>query len=243
MTRVALQSALRSKWSTRTLVAVCAVGSVVIFHCVLMTRGYLDQGDWTQHWHYYDWTRTSLTRYGALPFFMCDASHTPNFVANPQSPIFGPLVWLLNFLSADSYIKLLVILYSSAGFLSLLALLRDLEVELIAALPIAVLFTFNGYFVAHICLGHHWVLGSYLLPAIVLTFRRAVAGSPSVLWIAALTNVVSIFEGQHHPFLWNNCFLLLYAIGSSVVEYRCCTPIWRWFGVVIASVLLGAIKL
>src|SRR5262245_40630346 len=243
MTRVQLLSALRTKWFTRSLVAVCAIGSVVIFHCELMTRGYLDQGDWTHHWHYYDWTRTSLTRYGALPFFMCDASHTPNFVANPQSPIFGPLVWLLNFLSADSYIKLLVILYSSVGFLSVVALLRDLDVELIAALPFAMLFTFNGYFVSHICLGHHWVLGSYLLPAIVLAFRRAVAGSPSALWIASLTNVVSIFEGQHHPFLWNNCFLLVYAIASSVVEYRCWIPIWKCVGVVIASVLLGATKL
>lgn len=189
-------------------VAVC-LAAAVLFHRVLLFGGAIGGHDWAVHYHYYDWIRVSLTRYGTLPLFMADASHSPNFLANPQSPVLGPLVPLLFLIPADAYIKLLIVLYTAAGLLGSFLLLRDLRV----AAPLAILgslaVAFGGYAVSHVAVGHHWSLGSQLLPALVLLFRRALAGSRGALVAAGALGALSLLEGQHHPFLWNLGFLVL----------------------------------
>lgn len=224
------------------LVALVIAGVVAGFYGQLLFGGSLNGDDWSRHYYYYEWIRTALTRYGTLPLYMTDALHTPNFLGNAQSPLLGPLVGLLYVLPADAYIKLLVVLYTSAGLVGMMALLEDLGVELPVAAVLAVIFGFNGYFVSHICTGHHWSLGSFLLPPLLFLYRRAVRGQRPCLWLAAAVNACGIFEGQHHPFIWNNVFLVLYAVASSL-EVRTFAPLKAWGAFVLASCGLGAVKL
>jgi hypothetical protein len=223
------------------LTAVVATTSVLVFYRQLLFGGSLRGWDWTVHWQYYDWIRTSLTRYGTLPLYMVDALHTPDFVGNPQSPL-GPLVWLLYFLPTDAYIKFLIVLWATGGLLGMFALLSDLGVEWPVAMLIAAVFGFNGYFFCHISVGHFWSLGSFLLPGILCLFRRAVLGRRACLWFAAALNVSSIFEGQHHPFIWNNIFLVLYAVAWSL-ERRDVSPLRAAVVFLAASAGVGAVKL
>jgi hypothetical protein len=219
-----------------------AVAAVVVFYAPLLFGGWLDRLDWQMMWHYYDWIRISLTRYHTLPLYIDDAYYSRNFLANPQSPLLGPLVWLLAIVPTDGYIKLLIVLYGSAGLLGMYGLLRDLDVDTPVAAVIAVIFAFNGFFVSHVSVGHSMVLGSYLLPGLLLFYRRAALGQPVYLLLAMAINVCSIFEGYNHPFVWNNAFLALYALAWAI-EARSLFPVRTWILLVALSAALGAVKL
>jgi hypothetical protein len=219
-----------------------AVALALAFLHVLLFDGLLRRYDWTLHFHYYDWIRISLTEYGVLPLFMSDAFHSQNFLANPQTPLFGPLVWLLVLIPTDAYIKLVIVLYTAIGIVGMVTLLRDLRVALPIALVAAVTFAFNGFFSAHLTIGHHWSLGCCLLPGLVCAYRRAVLGSRGAFWGAAALNALALFEGLHHAFIWQNVFLALFATFWSASD-RSLTPILTFGKLAAASAGLAAMKL
>jgi hypothetical protein len=139
-----------------------------LFYSTLLFGGSLHGYDWgSHHWNYFDWVRISLTEYRTLPLFMNDAWVTKNFLANAESPSLGPLVPLLFFLPTGAYIKLLLVVFSAAGFAGMFFLLRDLGVRREIAGLAAVVFAFNGFFVAHLSVGHAWAMGGQLLPGLV----------------------------------------------------------------------------
>ncbi len=198
--------------------------------------------DWTYHYHYYDWIRISLTQFHTLPLHMVDALHTPNFLANSISPLLGPLVWLLFFVSTGFYIKLLIVLYTAAGLLGMYWLLRDEHVSPEIALLAGIVFTFNGFVPSHLAVGHHVFLGVYLLPGLLCLFKRAIHGSRLALWMAAAFNVLVIFEGGHYPFIWQNFFVLIFS-ALTCVQKRSLRPASVCFFFMLASMSLGAVKL
>jgi hypothetical protein len=219
-----------------------ALGLAVLFHWTLLFGGDLHGYDWKRHFHYYDWIRISLVEHGTFPLFMPDALHSPNFAANPQSPLFGPLVWLLRVVPTGAYIKLLIVVYTAAGLAGMMALLADLGVSRLLALFASVTFAFSGYFVAHLAVGHHWTLGSYLLPGLLCLYRRAALGSRRALWGAAALDAVAILEGQHHPFLWQNLLLALFAL-LWAVERRDWVPVRTATAIGAAACGLAAVRL
>jgi len=193
------------------LLLAAATALALWFHGGLLFGGALHGFDWAIHWHYYDWTATGLREHGALPLYMRDAWHTPNFVANAQAPISGPLVPLLLWLETDAYLKTLIVLYTAAGLAGGFLLGRDLGARPVLAGLASACYGLGGFFAAHVAVGHHWALGAYLLPVLLLLVRRALGGSRAALAGAAAVNGLALLEGQHHPFLWQNAFLLTWA--------------------------------
>ena len=144
------------------------------------------------------------------------------------------------FVSADTYVRLLIVLYTSAGLLGTFYLARDLGIAAPIAALCAVLVSLNGFVVAQLGVGHHMILGFGLLPVMMLLFRRAVRGSWHALCATALVNALVILDGFNSPFVWHNLFLSLYAVfwGISIRSLR---PLWIWGGIVVASAgLMGA---
>ena len=214
----------------------------VLFFSTILFEGWLARGDWSMNCDYYHWIRISFTEFDTVPFFLYRAGHSQNLVANPESPLLGPLVWLLLFLPADAYVRLLIVLYTSAGLLGTFYLARDLGVAAPIASLCAVLVSLNGFVVAQLGVGHHMILGFGLLPVMMLLYRRAGRGSWHALCAAALVNTLVILEGFNTPFVWHNLFLSLYALfwGISVRSPR---PLWLWGGIVVASAGLMGVKL
>ena len=197
----------------------CSFGSAV-FYTTLLFSGPLDHFDWSsRNFHYFDWVRISVVRHYTLPLYMVDARVTKNFIGNPEAPTLGPLVWLLPLLGTDAYIKLLIVVFTAAGLVGMLLLLRDLGVDPVVALAPAVAFAMNGFVTSHLAVGHHWAMGVQLLPGLVWLLRRAVRGSNPAVWWAAGLNAFSILGGQHQSFIWQNLILgayaLLFALQSS----------------------------
>ena len=213
---------------------------VVLFYPTILFEGWLARGDWGMNCDYYHWIRTSFTEFDTVPFFLYRAGHSQNLVANPESPLLGPLVWLLLFMPADAYVRLLIVLYTSAGLLGTFYLARDLGVAVPIAGFCAVVVSLNGFVVAQLGVGHHMILGFGLLPLMMILFRRAVGGSWSALCAAALVDTLMIFEGFNTPFVWHNLFLSLYAVFWSI-SVGSLRPLWIWGGIVVASAgLMGA---
>jgi len=89
--------------------------------------------------------------------------------------------------------------------------------------------------------GHHWVLGAYLLPGLLLAVRRAVAGSAWALLVAAALDALVLLEGQHHPFLWQNGLLLSWAAFESL-RVRGWRPLAVTAGVALLAVGLAGVR-
>ena len=198
---------------TALLVGGLSLAAALLFWWPLLTGGALSGHDWSSHhYHYFDWVRISLRRYGTLPLYMPDALMTPNFLANAESPVLSPLAPLLLILDTDTYLKLLIVLFSATGLAGGFLLLRDLEVPTPVCALCALMFSFSGFLPAHLAAGHPWSLGTQLLPALLCLYRRAALGSFAALWLAALLGASVIIDGQHQPFIWQGLFLAGFAV-------------------------------
>jgi len=224
----------------RPALALGALALALVFQGGLLFGGSLHHFDWLIHWHYYDWIRTGFQEYGTLPRFMIDAWHTANFVANAQSPVFGPLVWMLTFLPTELYVKLLIALYTALGVAGAYALGRDLGARPSISACAAVLWCCNGFFAAHVAVGHHWSLGTYWLPWVFLLVRRGRDGSGAAWLGLAGVQALALLEGQHHPFLWQNGLVALWLAIESV-RRRELRTLGRWLGATLfGAALAGA---
>jgi hypothetical protein len=231
--------------SPRTFLVVLGLSAAAagLFFCVLLFGGPLHGYDWgSHHYNYFDWVRGSLVHHHTLPLFMNDAWITKNFLANAEAPTLGPLVGLLWILPTGAYIKLLVVVFTAAGLAGTFFLLRDFEVAPPVAALAAAVFAFNGFFVAHVCVGHHWVMGTQLLPGLLCLYRRAALGSARALVAAAVLNAFTIGGGQHQPFIWQNLLLSLFA-AAWAIQLRSLFPLWKWGLVLLLTAGLGAVKL
>ena len=90
--------------------AAAALVLAACFWSPLLLGGALSGGDWaSHHFHYFDWVRISMGRYGVSPLYMADAWVTPNFLANAESPSLSPLAWLALLLPTGAALKLLLV--------------------------------------------------------------------------------------------------------------------------------------
>lgn len=89
--------------------------------------------------------------------------------------------------------------------------------------------------------GHHWSLGTYLLPLLFLLVRRAGAGSLGALLAAALVQATTLLEGQHHPFLWQNALIGLWA-AFEAVRLRDSGALLAWLACAMLGVALAGIR-
>jgi hypothetical protein len=224
-------------------VAASSLAAALLFWSPLLVGGALGGRDWaTHHWHYFDWVRTALVDYGTLPLYMADAWVTKNFLANAESPWLGPLTPLLVLLPTDAYLKLLLVLFCAAGLAGVFLLLRDLRVGPPVAAFGAVVFAFGGFFAAHVAAGHPWALGGYLLPWLLLLYRRGALGSRAALLGAAILNAATLLGGQHQPFVWQNLLLGVFAALWSL-RARSIFPLTSLGLLWLGAIGLGAVKI
>jgi hypothetical protein len=220
-----------------------SLAAAALFWSPLLLGGALRAGDWsTHHYHYFDWVRIALVEHGTLPLYMADAWVTPNFLANAESPLLGPLVWLLAVLPTDAYLKVLLVAHTAIGLLGAFLLLRDLGVAPLPALPLAAGFAFGGFFVSHLAMGHHWAMGGMWLPLLLLLFRRAALGSGAALVGAAAVDAAALLSGQHQPFVWQNLLLGAFA-ALWALRARALFPLARLMLLALLAAGLGAVKL
>lgn len=210
-------------------------GALVVYYHHLLFGGSLDALDWQQHVHFYEWIHRSLRDHGVLPLYLPKQyqTWTHSLAWLPESPVLNPLVWLLYFMHAQAYLKLLFVAHATAGICGAYLLARALGATTLVAALLAAIFGLQGFAVSNFVVGHHWVLGVYLWPFAVLLFHRAVCQGGDAPRTMALGAVIAllIISGYHHPAIWLVALLAVWALLWAARE-RSSLPV-RVFGLAL----------
>ncbi len=154
-----------------------------------------------------------------LPLHMPDGSALSNitdrFISVPDT-ILSPQVFLLRYVSLDTFVVINVAMLYSIGFLGLLMLSKKLRLSGFTFGVLFFLVCFNGHITDHVVVGHlHWV-GYYLLPLFVLLVIEAIESQPGWAWTTKMGLLLfGIFlQGAFHLFVMSLMFLGFLALGS-----------------------------
>ena len=121
---------------------------------------------------------------------------TPNFLANAESPLLGPLDAAAALLDTDSHLKLLIVLYTAAGLAAAAALARSRCRRDRGARRAC---SASGASSRPIWRRGSLALGTQLLPGLVCASRRAALGSQAALWLAAFLGAGALLGGSTSP--------------------------------------------
>jgi hypothetical protein len=228
------------------LLAIALVaGALVAYYGKLLFGGSLDALDWQQHVHFYEWIHMSLREHGALPLYLPKQyqTWTHSLAWLPESPILNPLVWLLYFVHAQAYLKLLFIAYATAGVWGAYLLARELGASVAVGALCATILGLQGFAVSNFVIGHHWVLGVYLWPFAALLFHRAASRGRDTVSTMGLGGIIAllVLSGYHHPAIWLVTLLGAWALLWAARE-RSLTPLRSFAFALLLAVGLSAAR-
>jgi hypothetical protein len=172
-----------------------------------------DLHDWTQEGPRYTFLRQALLE-NRLPLHIgSPLASTERFLAIPDT-IISPQVLLLRFLEPGMFVLLNTLFLYSLGFLGLLALRRRLNWSPVAFTVVALLFSLNGYPLAHVAVGHSMWISYFLLPFFAYLVLDLLEGKSGWKWVAqmALLQFALFLQGGYHFVTWSLLFLFLLGV-------------------------------
>lgn len=193
-------------------------------------------GDWQMVHHNWEVGWVSLTRYGEFPLW--DPFHCGGITmwGNPEAQHLSPFFFLSLLTGTTLAIKIMVVVHAWLGLLGTYVLARrEHRLSAPASLFAALLWACSGFFAWQIGAGHGTFVSFYLLPWVLLAWRRAVVDWRMSAVLALLMGLVA-FEGGTYPFPY---FVLLLAFDAGVLLARRASP----GRVALAAGLSGALTL
>lgn len=123
---------------------------------------------------------------GSLPFWNPYLFSGTPFITNIQASMFYPLGFLYYLLPPQQAYVYSTLLHCALGCIFMYLFMRDMRMSLPASCFSAVVFTFNGYFMAHVYAGHLSFVQNYIwIPLVFLFLRRFVDQRNMVYALAA----------------------------------------------------------
>ena len=166
----------RSKNFTSELIpaALLILTAVIFFHNIILSGSTLFGSDfllqfypWKKFVHDYAWSK------GALPFWNPYLFSGTPFIANIQASMFYPLGFLFYIMPAEHAYGYTIMMHSILGSIFMYLFMRSLSVNRIGAFLAAVIFAYNGFFMAHIYAGHLSFVQNYIwIPLIFLFLHK-----------------------------------------------------------------------
>lgn len=157
-------------------------------------------GDYQFFHHNWEFGRVAWSRFGEIPLYnpyYCGG--IPDF-GDPQSQVHHPLFFLSFVVGTTLGLKLFVFAHALAGLSGMYAYARRvMGLALPGAALAAAGWTFSGFFAWHAGTGHGGFVGFYLVPWLLLFWRRAetdlrfVSGVAAVLALAVLAGGAYVF--------------------------------------------------
>jgi hypothetical protein len=157
--------------------------------------------DWSLVMKYSAVLRDALT-HGKVPYVMTYGRHyTDRFLALPEVPL-SPQYLLLAWLDDKPFNLLNILLLYSVSFAGLLCLRKEWRLSPVPFTFLYLLFSFNGYIVSRVAVGHTMWYGYFFLPYFHLLVLRITKGSFSerscILLILVLSDASSRFVSSLH---------------------------------------------
>jgi hypothetical protein len=197
-------------WLQRTWIGGLLLATLA-FWAYFLNFGRFEFGvqDWIWEWRYARVLRLALLT-GQLPLHTQPAAsyNVDRFLAIPDVPL-GPQLIFLRFLDLGPAALATMLLMVLLGYVGCLALRHRYHLSLLSFTLLAVFFSFNGFIVAHIGIGHTLFSGYFLLPYFVLLVLRLVDGDEGRGWIGWMALVLFGIELQGSTQIYAACMIFL----------------------------------
>ncbi len=157
---------------------------------------------------------------------------TDRYLALPDT-ILAPQMILLSFLEIGPFVFVDTVLFFAAGVLGIYWLCRKYQLSLFTFTWVTVLFSFNGYIITHLAVGHITWLGYFLFPWVFAMVFYASENVPGWRWTAGMSFLFLFMwlQGSYHQYGWVLLFLLLFGLTAK-------ERLWPMLRTIICSVLL-----
>lgn len=149
--------------------------SVLIFFCKVISSGKpLFGSDFVLYFYPVKaFIRDYVSACGALPFWNPYVFSGTPFIANIQASMFYPLGFLFYIMPTEYAYGYTIIIHCILGSIFMYVFVRSLSVNKAGAFLSAIIFTYNGFFVAHLYAGHLTFVQNYVwIPLIFLYLHR-----------------------------------------------------------------------
>ena len=192
---------------------------------------------------YYSVLQQALTQL-EIPWHISVFIRSTRFLAIPET-VLSPQILLLNYLTIGAFVMINTMTMYSVGFIGLLLIRVRYKLALFPFTAMFLLFSFNGYIVAHLSLGHSMWNGYFLLPFFFLYLFELI-DTPSNPWPSVLKIALSLFaillQGSYHIFVITLFFLGLFSLlnwrhfmhGSVAIGLSLLLSVGRLFPAMIA---------
>lgn len=185
--------------------------------------------------------RRSLLWYGDFPLWNPWTCGGQVYLANPQSTIAAPTFVLTLLFGTALGAKLTLVAYLFFAQDGMYRLARAYDIDDDASLLAALGFAGCGWFGLHLSVGHLNFAGAALLPYMLLCQRRAHSQLEWAIPLGALMAWLIGLGGTTTPAVATVC-LALGAL-AALIQRRDAQPVWALLGAVLATVLIGAVRL
>ena len=169
-----------------------------------------------------EFIRDHFLRHGTIPMWNpYQFSGTP-LISNIQASLFYPLGFLFYLMPSEQAYLYTLVMHSTLGCFFMYVFMRDILVTPLAGCFAAMVFAFNGYFMAHVYAGHLTFVQNYIwIPLIFFFMNRFVNERRFVHAIAAgLTLGVQILGGFPQIAFYTILGTLTFMVPSWVAETR-----------------------
>jgi hypothetical protein len=156
--------------------AIMILSAAFLFRDILLSGTGLYGSDFLLQ--FYPWKKfvyDHVWSHGSIPFWNPYLFSGTPFITNIQASLFYPLGFFYYLLPPQQAYVYSTLLHCVLGCLFMYRFMRDMGTSLPASCFSAVVFTFNGYFMAHVYAGHLSFVQNYIwIPLVFLFLRRFV---------------------------------------------------------------------
>lgn len=169
--------------------------------------------DWALVMKYHSVLRDAFARL-EIPYLMTLKGHyTDRFLALPEAPL-SPQYFLLAWLDDKTFNVLNILLLYSLSFIGLLLLKKEWNLSALPFTFLYMLFSFNGYIVSRVTVGHTMWYGYFFLPYFHLLVLRMTQGPfperSRIMLILVLFLI--LLQGSFLMYTWCMLYLALIAL-------------------------------
>lgn len=228
------------RWDVAVVVACLGIATALCWD-LLATGMHGCHQDWVHFHTTSEISRRGVLEHGAIPFWNPHTCGGIEHLGDPQSEFLSPLFPLILLFSSFLGLKLFACAHLAIGLLGGVRLGRELGLDRIWSVTIAVVVTASSFHLWHLYAGHIPFLQLHWLPWIVWSYLAARRNPALALWGAAFLGIALLSGGTYvAPF--TAVLLGTHALCASVVERPRWRPVATALVILVAGTALAAAK-
>ncbi|MCB0336710.1 MAG: hypothetical protein KDD62_10410 [Bdellovibrionales bacterium] len=204
--------------------------------------------DWLKELAYFEFIRDSLLHHQSFPFWWWNRplgtpypalNHTSLFIANPETFMFSPFIWICAFVETVWFIKLLTAIHLCIGIAGVYMLADRVGWNESQRRIFFIGFLLSPFLIQHLTIGYTPWLNIMFFPWLIYYWAK-----PSVVsWVyQGAIYAIILLQGGTHVCAWFFCFFLIWEFCIAIRE-RSPRHFLIQLGLIIPIFLLAAVRI